>query len=103
MPTPPAARPHEEPWWTSAVVYQVYVRSFADSDGDGIGDLRGLLSKVDYLSHLGIDVVWLSPIYPSPRTTAATTSATTRASTRSSERSRTSTNCSPRCTPEASS
>ncbi|TMR95339.1 glycoside hydrolase family 13 protein [Nonomuraea basaltis] len=69
MPTPQAAsgaRSHEEPWWTSAVVYQIYVRSFADSDGDGVGDLRGVLNKVDYLSHLGVDIVWLSPIYPSP-------------------------------------
>jgi oligo-1,6-glucosidase len=53
-------------WWRDAVVYQVYPRSFADSDGDGIGDLRGLLGRVDYLHELGIDVVWLSPIYASP-------------------------------------
>jgi oligo-1,6-glucosidase len=53
-------------WWRSAVVYQVYPRSFADSDGDGTGDLRGLRSRLDYLVRLGVDVVWLSPIYPSP-------------------------------------
>ncbi|MCR2784188.1 MULTISPECIES: glycoside hydrolase family 13 protein [unclassified Microbacterium] len=56
----------ERDWWRHAVVYQVYPRSFADSDGDGIGDLRGILSRVDYLAGLGIDAVWLSPFYPSP-------------------------------------
>jgi oligo-1,6-glucosidase len=56
-----------EAWWKSAVVYQVYVRSFADSDGDGIGDLPGLLAHVDHLADLGIDVIWLSPVYPSPQ------------------------------------
>jgi oligo-1,6-glucosidase len=55
-----------EDWWKSAVVYQVYPRSFADSDGDGIGDLRGILDHLDYLDDLGVDVVWLSPIYASP-------------------------------------
>ena len=54
-------------WWRSAVVYQVYPRSFADSDGDGIGDLEGLLGRLDYLAGLGIDVIWLSPVYPSPQ------------------------------------
>lgn len=53
-------------WWQSAVVYQVYPRSFADSDGDGIGDLRGIIQHLDYLKELGVDVVWLSPIYASP-------------------------------------
>lgn len=57
----------DAPWWTSAVVYQIYPRSFADSDGDGIGDLRGIISKLDHLADLGIDVLWLSPIYPSPQ------------------------------------
>jgi len=54
------------PWWQSAVVYQVYPRSFADSDGDGIGDVRGVIQQLDHLVYLGIDVIWLSPIYQSP-------------------------------------
>lgn len=53
------------PWWRQAVVYQIYPRSFADSNGDGVGDIRGIASRVDYLAELGIDAVWLSPFYPS--------------------------------------
>ena len=54
-------------WWKSAVVYQVYPRSFADSDGDGVGDLPGIISRLDYVATLGVDVLWLSPVYPSPQ------------------------------------
>ena len=54
-------------WWKSAVVYQIYPRSFADSNGDGIGDLAGITGHLDHLSLLGVDVVWLSPVYPSPQ------------------------------------
>jgi oligo-1,6-glucosidase len=57
----------QPPWWTRAVVYQVYPRSFQDSDGDGIGDLGGILQRIDHLADLGVDVVWLSPVYPSPQ------------------------------------
>lgn len=57
----------EYAWWTSAVVYQIYPRSFQDSDGDGIGDLRGILRRVDHLDELGVDVVWFSPLYRSPQ------------------------------------
>ena len=53
-------------WWKEAVVYQVYPRSFKDSNGDGVGDLQGIISKLDYLKRLGIDIVWLNPIYGSP-------------------------------------
>jgi len=54
-------------WWASAVVYQVYVRSFADSNGDGIGDLAGIRSRLPYLADLGIDAIWLNPCFPSPQ------------------------------------
>jgi alpha-glucosidase len=54
------------PWWAAAVVYQVYPRSFTDSDGDGIGDLPGLTSRLEYLAGLGVDAIWLTPFYPSP-------------------------------------
>src|ERR671916_638838 len=53
-------------WWSEAVVYQIYPRSFADSNADGIGDLQGVIERLDYLSQLGVDVLWLSPVYPSP-------------------------------------
>jgi len=53
-------------WWKESVVYQIYPRSFYDSNGDGVGDLRGIIQKLDYLKELGIDVIWLSPVYKSP-------------------------------------
>ncbi|WEX09535.1 alpha-amylase family glycosyl hydrolase [Chelativorans sp. AA-79] len=55
-----------EPWWQRGVIYQVYPRSFQDSDGDGIGDLRGIIDRLDYLVWLGVDAIWVSPIFPSP-------------------------------------
>ena len=55
-----------ENWWKNAVVYQIYPRSFKDSNGDGIGDLEGIYEKLDYLAELGIDVIWMSPVYKSP-------------------------------------
>ena len=54
-------------WWKESVVYQVYPRSFLDANGDGVGDLQGLTSKLDYLKHLGIDVIWICPMYKSPQ------------------------------------
>ena len=65
VPTP-NGMPLREAWFKDAVVYQIYPRSFQDSDGDGIGDLRGILSRLDYLKGLGVDALWLSPIYDSP-------------------------------------
>ncbi len=64
--TQPAISGNERKWWKEAVVYQIYPRSFKDSNGDGMGDLKGIISKLDYLKSLGIDVVWLNPIYSSP-------------------------------------
>ena len=60
-----ASRP--DPWWKHAVVYEIYPRSFQDSNGDGIGDLNGITSRLDYLKSLGIDAIWVSPMYPSPQ------------------------------------
>jgi glycosidase len=72
IPTPeptdvPTAIPYETPgWFDNAVLYEIFVRSFADSNGDGIGDLNGITNRLDYLEELGVEVLWLMPIYPSP-------------------------------------
>ena len=60
-------RTTERKWWQQAVVYQIYPRSFQDSNGDGIGDIPGIISRLDYLRELGIDAIWLSPVYRSPQ------------------------------------
>ena len=68
QPRPPGPGTRRGPaWWRDAVIYQVYVRSFADSDGDGIGDLRGVRERLPYLKDLGVDAVWLTPFYASPQ------------------------------------
>lgn len=56
----------QQAWWKESVVYQIYPRSFKDSNGDGIGDIQGIIEKLDYLKFLGVDVLWLSPIHQSP-------------------------------------
>ena len=53
-------------WWQKAVVYQIYPRSFQDSNGDGIGDINGIIQRLDYLQDLGIELIWLTPMYVSP-------------------------------------
>lgn len=53
-------------WWRGSVTYQIYPRSFQDSDGDGVGDLRGIIERLDHVAWLGADAIWLSPIFPSP-------------------------------------
>src|SRR5579859_7008736 len=53
-------------WWRDAVIYQVYIRSFADGNGDGVGDLLGIRTRLPYLRELGVDAVWITPFYPSP-------------------------------------
>src|ERR1700704_329684 len=56
----------EAQWWKRAVIYQIYPRSFQDSDGDGVGDLNGILERLDYVAWLGVSAIWISPIFPSP-------------------------------------
>src|SRR5437762_13861810 len=69
-PSPPAPLPSELPddphWYQDAVIYELHIRAFQDSNGDGTGDLNGLIEKLDYLSDLGVTAVWLLPFYPSP-------------------------------------
>src|SRR6195256_2822039 len=55
------------PWWRGAVFYEIYVRSFADSNDDGIGDLQGITSRLEYIKRLGVDAIWITPFYPSPQ------------------------------------
>ena len=62
-----AADPEGHPWWKNAVFYEIYPRSFADSNNDGVGDLNGIASRLDYLKQLGVDAIWISPCYPSPQ------------------------------------
>ena len=63
---PRRSEPSGKPWWRDAVVYQVYVRSFADGNGDGTGDLAGVRARLGYLQELGVDALWFNPWYPSP-------------------------------------
>lgn len=73
---PPAGAPYEaitgrsrdnDQWWKHAVVYEIYPRSFGGTNGDGVGDLNGVTEHLDYLQQLGVDAIWLAPIYPSPQ------------------------------------
>jgi len=63
----PAAAAHAAPWWKNAVIYEIYPRSFQDSNGDGIGDLNGITQRLGYLESLGVDAIWIAPCYPSPQ------------------------------------
>src|SRR5215467_11188946 len=58
---------NSDPWWKHAVIYEIYPRSFQDSNGEGIGDINGITSRLDYLKDLGIDAIWITPMYPSPQ------------------------------------
>jgi alpha-glucosidase len=67
QPADQATHTRGEPWWRHAVIYEIYPRSFQDSNGDGIGDLNGIMRRLDYLEWLGVDAIWIAPMYPSPQ------------------------------------
>ena len=73
-------------WWDSAIIYQIYPRSFQDSNADGIGDLPGITSRLDYIAKLGVDAIWISPFFKSPKRTLAMTWRTTATSIRNMAR-----------------
>ena len=77
VPALAAAPPRDAPWWRHAVIYEIYPRSFQDSNGDGVGDLNGIAQRLDYLESLGVDAIWIGPSSLRPRSTSATTSPTT--------------------------
>lgn len=93
----------DKKWWKEAVVYQIYPRSFMDSNGDGIGDLNGITSRLDYLKDLGVDVIWLSPVYQSPNDDNGYDISDYQAIMQNSEQWRILTACFRRCIKEASS
>ena len=67
QPTASSVAATNDPWWEHAVIYEIYPRSFQDSNGDGIGDINGITERLDYLQQLGIDAIWITPMYPSPQ------------------------------------
>ena len=91
QPAPAPAPVVDDPlWYMDAVIYQVHVKAFYDSNGDGVGDFRGLTEKLDYIRDLGVNTIWVMPFYPARCATTATTSPTTRACIRPTGTSRTS-------------
>ena len=66
MSTAPNSTQANSPWWRGAVIYQVYPRSLMDANDDGVGDIRGIISKLDYIASLGVDAIWISPFFKSP-------------------------------------
>jgi alpha-glucosidase len=65
--TPQSSQTSADLWWKHAVIYEIYPRSFQDSNGDGVGDINGIASRLDYLKDLGVDAIWITPMYPSPQ------------------------------------